>query len=188
MAGAQVHGAAKSGWNGRVFPSQAGPYPDPRLMTLFPRRRATALAVTGLGGFAMAGVPRTSHKPPRWTKVPVEILVVLCPVVGIAPELTVAPLLAVAAAATLQTPLPEADFGLLHAFESELQSALQLAGMNDSKIHECRIQERESALASMEAYIGKLKVPTGSLHASSSTAAPPRASSNTNSRWTPTSS
>ncbi len=60
----------------------------------------------------------------------------LCLVVGIAPELTVAPLLAVAAAGTLQTPLPEADFGLLHAFESELQSALQLAGMNDSNIHE----------------------------------------------------
>ncbi len=96
-------------------------------------------------------------------KVPVEILVVLCRVVGIAPGLPVAPLLAVAAADTLQAPLPEADFGLLHAFESELESAFQLAGMNDSNIQKCRIQARESALASMEAFIGKLKVPTGQL-------------------------
>ena len=59
--------------------------------------------------------------------------------------------------------LPEADFVLLHAFESELESAFQLAGINDSKIHECRIQARESALASMEAFIGELKVPAEQL-------------------------
>ena len=61
-------------------------------------------------------LPRTPHEPPRWMKVPVEILVVLCLVVGIAPALTVAPLLAVAAASTLQAPLPDYHLALWHGF------------------------------------------------------------------------
>jgi multicomponent K+:H+ antiporter subunit A len=52
-------------------------------------------------------LPHTPHEPPRWMKVPVEVLVVLCLLVGIAPALTVEPLLAVAAASTLQGALPE---------------------------------------------------------------------------------
>jgi nucleotide-binding universal stress UspA family protein len=55
--------------------------------------------------------------------------------------------------------LPEADFVLLHAFESELESTFQLAGMDDSQIHAYRILARESAHTSMEAFIGKLRVP-----------------------------
>ena len=56
--------------------------------------------------------------------------------------------------------LPDADFVLLHAFESELESTFQLAGLSDSKIHEYRIQAREAAQASMETFIGKLLVPS----------------------------
>ncbi len=59
--------------------------------------------------------------------------------------------------------LPDADFVLLHAFESELESTFQLAGLSDSQIHECRIQARVSAQASMESFIGKLRVPPGRL-------------------------
>ena len=43
-------------------------------------------------------LPRTPHEPPRWMKVPVEVLVALCLLVGMLPALTVEPLLAVAAA------------------------------------------------------------------------------------------
>ncbi|MBU2641867.1 MAG: monovalent cation/H+ antiporter subunit A [Gammaproteobacteria bacterium] len=69
-------------------------------------------------------LPKTPHEPPRWMKVPVEILVVLCLVVGIAPAFTVAPLLAVAAAATLQSPLPEYHLALWHGFNPALGMSL----------------------------------------------------------------
>ncbi|MDP3421659.1 MAG: MnhB domain-containing protein, partial [Thiobacillus sp.] len=69
-------------------------------------------------------LPKTPHEPPRWMKVPVEILVVLCLVVGIAPALTVAPLLAVAAADTLQTPLPEYHLALWHGINPALVMSL----------------------------------------------------------------
>jgi len=69
-------------------------------------------------------LPRTPHEPPRWMKVPVEILVVLCLVVGIAPALTVAPLLAVAAQSTLQTVLPEYHLALWHGINPALVMSL----------------------------------------------------------------
>ena len=46
------------------------------------------------------------HEPPRYMKVPVEILVALCVLVGMAPNFTVAPLLAVAAGASLGASCP----------------------------------------------------------------------------------
>ncbi len=62
-------------------------------------------------------------------KVPVEILVVLCLVVGIAPALTVAPLLAVAAQGTLQTTLPEYHLALWHGINPALiMSLIALTG------------------------------------------------------------
>jgi multicomponent K+:H+ antiporter subunit A len=74
-------------------------------------------------------LPKTPHEPPRWMKVPVEILVVLCLAVGIAPALTVAPLLAVAAQSTLQAPLPEYHLALWHGFNPALvMSLIALAG------------------------------------------------------------
>jgi multicomponent K+:H+ antiporter subunit A len=69
-------------------------------------------------------LPKTPHEPPRWMKVPVEILVVLCLVVGIAPAFTVAPLLAVAAADALQTPLPEYHLALWHGINPALVMSL----------------------------------------------------------------
>ncbi|MCU0809808.1 MAG: DUF4040 domain-containing protein [Thiobacillaceae bacterium] len=70
-------------------------------------------------------LPKTPHEPPRWMKVPAEILVVLCLVVGIAPALTVAPLLAVAAQGTLQAALPEYSLAIWHG----LNPALLLSGL-----------------------------------------------------------
>ncbi|WP_296753080.1 hypothetical protein [Thiobacillus sp.] len=52
--------------------------------------------------------------------------------------------------------LPDADFVLLHAFEVEMESTFRLAGMDDSQIHQYRIQARSAAQAEMEAFIGKL--------------------------------
>jgi multicomponent K+:H+ antiporter subunit A len=40
------------------------------------------------------GLTRTPHEPPRWLRVPVEVLVVVCVAVGIAPNWTIGPVLA----------------------------------------------------------------------------------------------
>jgi len=74
---------------------------------LMPFGWALPAAVTLAGVFAVAysvrfihdvffngepiDLPKTPHEPPRWMKVPVEVLVALCLLVGIAPALTVSP-------------------------------------------------------------------------------------------------
>jgi multicomponent K+:H+ antiporter subunit A len=74
-------------------------------------------------------LPRTPHEPIRWMKVPVEVLVVICIAVGIFPALTFGPLLALAAGAALQGPLPDYSLKVWHGFTPALgMSALALAG------------------------------------------------------------
>jgi multicomponent K+:H+ antiporter subunit A len=60
------------------------------------------------------------HEPPRYMKVPVEILVFLCLLVGVVPAYTVAPLLAVAATATLGGELPTYSLAIWHGFNLPL--------------------------------------------------------------------
>ncbi|HRC73471.1 MAG TPA: MnhB domain-containing protein, partial [Candidatus Competibacter sp.] len=74
-------------------------------------------------------LPRTPHEPPRWMKVPVEVLVVLCLVVGIFPAQTVEPLLAVASAGVLQERPPAHDLAIWHGFSPALgMSVIALMG------------------------------------------------------------
>lgn len=74
-------------------------------------------------------LPKMPHEPPRWMKVPVEVLVALCLLVGIFPALTVEPILAIAAASVLQGPLPEHDLAIWHGFNTALwMSVTALAG------------------------------------------------------------
>jgi multicomponent K+:H+ antiporter subunit A len=74
-------------------------------------------------------LPKTPHEPPRWMKVPVEVLVALCLLVGLAPAFTVDPLLRAAAGAVLQAPLPEFSLKLWHGFNLPLlMSVIALAG------------------------------------------------------------
>jgi multicomponent K+:H+ antiporter subunit A len=80
-------------------------------------------------GPAPQGLPKTPHEPPRWMKVPVEILVGLCLLVGLTPAVTVDPLLRAAAGAVLQAPLPEFSLALWHGFNLPvLMSVVALAG------------------------------------------------------------
>ena len=60
------------------------------------------------------------HEPPRYMKVPVEVLVALCVAVGVFPAITVAGLLAVAASATLGGELPEYHLAIWHGFNVPL--------------------------------------------------------------------
>ena len=60
------------------------------------------------------GLPRTPHEPPRYMRVPVEILVALCILVGLAPQYIVGDLLAVASSAALGGPLPQYSLSIWH--------------------------------------------------------------------------
>ena len=74
-------------------------------------------------------LPKTPHEPPRWMKVPIEVLVALCLLVGIFPAVTVEPILAVAANSMLQAPLPEYDLAIWHGFNPAVwMSMIALVG------------------------------------------------------------
>jgi multicomponent K+:H+ antiporter subunit A len=75
------------------------------------------------------GLPRTPHEPPRFMKVPVEILVVVCVAVGVLPALTVGPLVDAAAQSVLAAPLPQHSLAIWHGFTAPLAlSVLAFAG------------------------------------------------------------
>ncbi len=65
-------------------------------------------------------VPKTPHEPPRWMRVPGEILVVICLVVGIAPAWSVGPMLAAAARPVVGGTLPDYTLALWHGFNLPL--------------------------------------------------------------------
>jgi multicomponent K+:H+ antiporter subunit A len=60
------------------------------------------------------GLTKTPHEPPRFMKIPVDILVMLCLGVGIAPMILVAPILSVAVSASLQSATPEFSLAIWH--------------------------------------------------------------------------
>ncbi|MDB5891234.1 MAG: NADH/Ubiquinone/plastoquinone [Polaromonas sp.] len=74
-------------------------------------------------------VPRQPHEPPHWMRVPVELLVLVCLVVGIAPAWSVGPLLAAAAAPVVGAKLPEYSLAVWHGFNLPLvMSLVAMAG------------------------------------------------------------
>lgn len=74
-------------------------------------------------------LPRQPHEPPRWMRVPVEILVVLCLLVGVLPQWSVGSLLAASSGSVLQTALPDYDLKIWHGFNlAFVMSLLALAG------------------------------------------------------------
>jgi multicomponent K+:H+ antiporter subunit A len=80
-------------------------------------------------GAAPMALPRAPHEPPRGMRVPVEILVLVCLAVGLAPALTVDSLLAVAAKAVLGRELPAYSLALWHGINLPLaMSVVALAG------------------------------------------------------------
>ncbi|SDH36043.1 monovalent cation/H+ antiporter subunit A [Pseudomonas panipatensis] len=69
-------------------------------------------------------LPKQPHEPPRYMKVPVEVLVGLCLLVGMAPSLTVAPLLSAAVAASLNGTPPDYSLAIWHGFNTPLLMSL----------------------------------------------------------------
>ncbi|MCC4585833.1 monovalent cation/H+ antiporter subunit A [Xanthomonas sp. NCPPB 1067] len=69
----------------------------------------------------------TPHEPPRWMKIPVEVLVLICVAVGMIPAWTVAPVLRAGAAAILGQALPDYSLALWHGVNWPL--AMSIAGI-----------------------------------------------------------
>ncbi len=69
------------------------------------------------------------HEPPRYMKIPVEVLVFCCLLVGVLPAWSISSLLAVAAEASLGHALPEYDLAIWHGFNLPLlMSFIALVG------------------------------------------------------------
>lgn len=74
-------------------------------------------------------LPHQPHKPPRYMKVPAEILAVICIAVGVLPDYTVAPLVDVAARAVVGDDLPAYRIALWNGLSMPLaMSAIALFG------------------------------------------------------------
>ncbi|WP_338663092.1 monovalent cation/H+ antiporter subunit A [Pararoseomonas sp. SCSIO 73927] len=69
-------------------------------------------------------LPRTPHEPPQWMRVPVEVLVFLCMVVGILPAATIGPYLDVAVRSVLGAGTPEYSLAVWHGFNLPLVLSL----------------------------------------------------------------
>jgi len=81
------------------------------------------------GPAAARDTPRVPEEPPRWMRVPVEVLVVACLVVGVAPAASIGPLLAAAARPVVGGPLPPYSLELWHGLTLPLlMSALAMVG------------------------------------------------------------
>ncbi|WP_425532040.1 monovalent cation/H+ antiporter subunit A [Ancylobacter crimeensis] len=65
-------------------------------------------------------LPHTPHEPPHWMRFPIEVLVLICIVVGVAPSFTIGPMLASAARAAIDTDLPAYSLSLWHGFNLAL--------------------------------------------------------------------
>jgi len=68
-------------------------------------------------------LPRHPEEPPRWMRIPVELLVLACLVVGVAPSRSIGPFLAVAARPVVGT-LPVYSLALWHGLNAPLGMSL----------------------------------------------------------------
>jgi multicomponent K+:H+ antiporter subunit A len=74
-------------------------------------------------------LPRTPHEPVRWMRIPVDLLVIACVVVGIAPARSVGRVLDAAARPVVGGALPAYDLALWHGFGPPVvMSLVALAG------------------------------------------------------------
>jgi len=78
---------------------------------------------------AAPDVPRTPHEPPSWMRVPIELLVLTCLVVGVAPSLSVGAMLSAAARPVVAGDLPAYSLAIWHGVNQPLvMSIIALAG------------------------------------------------------------
>ena len=73
-------------------------------------------------------LPLTPHEPVRWMRVPIEVLVLACIVVGIFPQWSIAPALDVAARPVVGGPMPQFSLAIWHGFNKPLVMSLIALG------------------------------------------------------------
>ena len=74
-------------------------------------------------------LPHAPHEPPRWMRAPVELLVLVCLIVGIFPAQSVGPLLATAARPVVGGTLPEYNLAIWHGWNTPMiMSLLAMVG------------------------------------------------------------
>ncbi|SFA76402.1 multicomponent K+:H+ antiporter subunit A [Rhizobium sp. NFR07] len=66
----------------------------------------------------------TPHEPPHWMRFPIELLVVICLIVGIAPAMSVGPFLNTAVVSVLGADTPEYSLSIWHGFNLPLIMSL----------------------------------------------------------------
>lgn len=69
-------------------------------------------------------LPHTPHEPPRWMRVPVELLVLVCLVVGVLPALSIGAVLAAAARPVVGGTLPEYSLAIWHGLNAPMIMSL----------------------------------------------------------------
>ncbi len=75
------------------------------------------------------GLPHRPHEPAHWMRFPIELLVLICLMIGIVPGLTVGPVLATAVQGLLDATAPYYSLALWHGFTLPLlMSFIALAG------------------------------------------------------------
>ncbi|MBY8823463.1 monovalent cation/H+ antiporter subunit A [Sphingomonas colocasiae] len=71
-------------------------------------------------GPAPTNIPRIPHEAPHWMRVPIEILVLACLLVGVLPALTIGPFLGIAVEAVLAERTPAYSLSIWHGFNLPL--------------------------------------------------------------------
>ena len=80
-------------------------------------------------GPAPTDLPRHPHEPPGWMRLPVEVLVFVCMVVGVLPAASVGPYLDIAVRSVLGANVPAYSLAVWHGFNTPLlMSIVALAG------------------------------------------------------------
>ena len=69
-------------------------------------------------------LPRAPEEPPRWMRAPIELLVMACVIVGVAPAMAIGPSLAAAARPVVGGTLPEYSLAIWHGFNMPLVMSL----------------------------------------------------------------
>ncbi|MEX2528697.1 MAG: hydrogen gas-evolving membrane-bound hydrogenase subunit E, partial [Gemmatimonadota bacterium] len=99
------------------------------LAGLFSVAYSIRLVADSFFGPPAVDLPKQPHEPPRGMRLPVEILVVLCVLIGLFPQQVAGPILAAAAGATVGGEIPYYSLSLWHGFNLPLlMSALAVGG------------------------------------------------------------
>jgi multicomponent K+:H+ antiporter subunit A len=86
------------------------------------------------------GLPRRPQEPPRWMRFPIELLVLVCLVVGILPALTVGPILDIAVYSVLGPEKPPYSLKVWHGFTTPM--LMSLAALGVGALLYCMLQKR----------------------------------------------